>query len=173
MSSIVSTQYDDLADKVEYIGGVPYWKYTFSTPKKSHIKGEEAGNVRLDGYRLICLNGKSVLSSRLHYYIQHGWLPEFVDHIDRDRSNDLLNNLRAVTRAQNSRNRTKSKGTTSIYKGVTLRQDGKWRCRLTINSKVINLGSFATEREAAIVYNEAAKKYHGEFACLNVIKEEK
>ena len=78
-------------------------------------------------------------------------------------------NLRAATRAQNVRNRKKyTKSGSSKYKGVSWKKDnGKWSARIGLNNKSIFLGNFEKELDAAKAYDKAAKKYHGEFACLN------
>ena len=91
------------------------------------------------------------------------------DHINHDGMDNRRTNLRAATRAQNVRNRKKyTKTGSSKYKGVSWKKDnGKWSARIGLNNKSIFLGNFETEIDAAKAYDEAAKKYHGEFACLN------
>jgi hypothetical protein len=95
-----------------------------------------------------------------------------IDHINRNRLDNRRKNLRYVTITQNSMNRTSErKRKNSDYKGVFPSCSGKrWKARITFNKKVYNLGSFGTAEEAAEAYNEAAKEFFGEFACLNKIK---
>lgn len=109
----------------------------------------------------------------------------FVDHIDRNRLNNQRGNLRILTSQKNAMNRTPCKNATSAYKGVSLykkitkyttKQNIKkesttygWRACIRHDRKNISLGCFKTEREAALAYNEAAEKYFGEYANLNVI----
>jgi len=95
-----------------------------------------------------------------------------VDHINNDGMDNRSANLRAATKAQNSRNRKKflkSDGSKqSKYKGVCWHKKArKWIASITSNSKSIYLGIHDNEIDAARAYDEAAKKYHGEFACLN------
>ncbi len=108
-----------------------------------------------------------------------------VDHIDRNRLNNRRSNLRVATKTQNAKNKTSLEGSTSKYLGVHLnvakctrvtKKYGmkqyisySWRARICTNKKYVHLGYFKTESLAALAYNEAAKKYHGEFASLNVI----
>ncbi len=91
------------------------------------------------------------------------------DHINHNGLDNRKANLRPVTRAQNNRH-TKKINTKcrSMYKGIYYdRRDGVWCARITCNGKAIYLGSFKDEIEAAKAYDQAAKKYHGEFAGLN------
>ncbi len=92
-----------------------------------------------------------------------------VDHINIDGMDNRSANLRAATRAQNSRNRKKfPRQCSSKYKGVSWHKRArKWQTEVMFEKKRIYLGYFKNEIDAAKAYDEAAKKYHGEFACLN------
>lgn len=96
----------------------------------------------------------------------------FIDHIDGNGLNNQRSNLRCCTQIQNSRNRRFTGTKTSIYKGV--HQKGianQWRANINTVDGVLHLGTYATEKEAAVAYNIAAIKYFGEFANLNKIEE--
>jgi hypothetical protein len=91
-----------------------------------------------------------------------------VDHIDGNKLNNNLTNLRITDYYGNARSSRKTKKiTSSVYKGVYLHKCGKWCAQLTYNKKVIYLGLFENEINAAIAYNNAALIYYGEFAVLN------
>lgn len=96
-------------------------------------------------------------------------------HIDHKNGNPLDNrrgNLRIATHSQNMCNQRIRVNNTSGFKGVKLRKGvpfKKWLVRINVNKKEIFVGSFENKIEAAKAYNEAAKKYHGEFAKLNII----
>jgi hypothetical protein len=93
-----------------------------------------------------------------------------VDHINHDGLDNRKANLRLATPSQNSRNQRKCKPTASRYKGLSWDRDGKkWRVRIRANGRYIPLGRFNDEIQAARAYDEAAKKYHGEFASLNFL----
>ena len=89
-----------------------------------------------------------------------------VDHIDHNGLNNQKYNLRNCTFTQNRMNRIRNKNNTSNYKGVT-HDDGYIYAQINANGKHIRLGSFKTEKDAALAYDKAAQKYHGEFAYLN------
>jgi hypothetical protein len=94
-----------------------------------------------------------------------------VDHRDLDKLNNTRENLRECTKTDNSRNTKKRNNKTSKYKGVCWAKDrNKWRAFIRYNDKRIAIGSFDSEKEAGIAYNEKAKEYFGEFAWLNDIK---
>jgi hypothetical protein len=96
-----------------------------------------------------------------------------VDHINGNPLDNRLCNLRIVTPAQNSMNVGKtSKNTSSKYKGVTRVVSGKWQAVLNIGYERLYLGVFPTQTEAALAYNEAAKKHHVRYARLNIIPQE-
>lgn len=96
-----------------------------------------------------------------------------VDHIDRNKLNNCKSNLRLVTMAQSNMNRgkinfKKKAKIYSKYKGVHYARN-KWRASITVNGKHIYLGFFDNEKEAALAFNNAAIKYQGEYAYLNII----
>jgi len=106
----------------------------------------------------------------LHFIPNPEVLPQ-VDHINRVRSDNRIENLRWVSEQENSSNRTKiKKQTSSSYKGVCFfRKTGKWVTSITKNGVRIHLGYFDDEKEAARAYNEKATELFGEHASLNVI----
>ena len=94
-----------------------------------------------------------------------------IDHKDGNGLNNQDENLRVCNNIQNLCNRGAQINNTSGYKGVTwLRKNRKWSSHIQVNKKVIYLGSFTDIEDAANAYNEAAKKYHGKFAKLNIIR---
>lgn len=96
-----------------------------------------------------------------------------IDHIDGDGLNNMLNNLRHVTKSQNHFNNFNPSGI-SKYKGVWKRKDRKkeWVAEITVKLKKYYLGSFYTEQEAALAYNDAAINLVGLYAKLNEVNNE-
>ncbi|MCR4303214.1 MAG: AP2 domain-containing protein [Gallionella sp.] len=91
---------------------------------------------------------------------------EQIDHIDLNPLNNQRNNLRVASRAQNKANSFGHSNRSAFYKGV--RWVGrKWQAQITINGTTKSLGSFKTQLDAAMAYNNAATKAFGKFAKLN------
>jgi hypothetical protein len=112
------------------------------------------------------------LNARIILFLETGTDPQDldVDHKNRVSICNDKENLRLATRAENQRNKNIQKNNTSGYKGVCWdKARNKWKSGIHVNGKLINLGRFYTKEEAALSYNEAALKYFGEFAYLNVI----
>lgn len=91
-----------------------------------------------------------------------------VDHIDCNKANNHIINLRWASRQQNLCNRQIGKNNASGFKGVS-KGGKKWRARIAINGTHFYLGAFETKEEAAIAYNEKARELFGLFARLNII----
>lgn len=90
-----------------------------------------------------------------------------VDHINHNGLDNRRCNLRVCTNAENTRNARPSKNATSKYKGVSVSKCNTYVSRIRVDGKLIQLGTFKSELEAAEKYDVAAKKYFGEFAYLN------
>jgi hypothetical protein len=96
-----------------------------------------------------------------------------IDHIDGDKLNNQKYNLRICTHQENLCNKFKCRNNTSGYKGVSFeKMTNKWVVYVSKNDKTIRIGAFTNKTDAARAYNEAAVKYYGEFAKLNVIEED-
>jgi len=92
----------------------------------------------------------------------------YCDHIDGNGLNNVRNNLRPCTSAQNQMNRKKGLGCSSKYKGVFhIKKHNKWLSHITVNKKLIRLGTFNSEIDAAKCYDKNAIKFFKEFAYLN------
>jgi len=120
--------------------------------------------------RSFTVSKSKVLRISMHREIMKPQKGFVIDHLDGNGLNNQKNNLRICTNSQNLMNRVKNINNTSGYKGVRLHNlSKKWRAQIWLNSKYYHIGLFNDIKDAARAYNEAAIKYHGEFANLNKI----
>lgn len=95
---------------------------------------------------------------------------QLVDHINRNKLDNRCSNLRIVTNSQNVINSSARANNSSGYKGVTWhKKNGKWQASVMVNYKRHHLGQFTNVVDAARVYNDACRKYFGDFAYLNKV----
>lgn len=140
---------------------------------------DEESHKKIIGCRLCCLKSGYVMIwnkeiNKTEYL--HRWIfgletgdKRVVDHIDRNKLNCVMSNLRIVTQYENMQNRSKTTSkTSSIYKGVYL-HEGKWRAVIKKAGKRYDLGHFEIEKEAAEAYNKKAIELNSGFTLLNII----
>lgn len=107
---------------------------------------------------------------RLIWVYHNEFLPEDlgVDHADQDPLNNRISNLRLANDALNNANKRKFRGVTSVYKGVDfISSINKWRAQTSFNGKVLYLGTYNTEIDAAKARDERVSLLYGPFAHLN------
>jgi hypothetical protein len=115
------------------------------------------------GYVVTSINGKSVLMHRLILNLDDPQI--HCDHINHCKTDNTRANLRICTPSQNQHNRRKQKSSTN-FKGVTLYKQ-RFFAQIRADNNYHYLGLYRSERTAARVYDQAARRLHGEFACTN------
>lgn len=133
----------------------------------------------LNQFKWLCANGYAIRKISINGKRKTIWMHRLImntpddmqtDHIHHDPLDNRKENLRICTRQQNGMNRKSNKNSTSKYKGVSWKKrEKKWQSYIQINGTSKHLGGFKSEEDAALSYNQAATKYFGEFALLNVI----
>jgi len=142
------------------------------TNKKTRSSNAVAGKIincstSTKKYGRVTINKKTYRLHRLIWFYMYGkWPKNEIDHINGNTSDNKLCNLRECSRQENIFNRKSTKGSSSKYKGVSLKNN-KWIVQIQINKINKYIGSFSNKVEAALAYDTAAKKYHKEFAYLN------
>lgn len=124
------------------------------------------------GYLEVCLTkDKRSKSQLLHRLVAEAFIPNpggrrCVDHMDHDKTNNVIWNLRWATGTENQGNRVKQDSpTSSTFKGVSWNKaGGKWAANIKIDGKTKHIGCFTDELEAARAYDEAAKIQFQEYA---------
>ena len=164
---------DELNDLLDYNPetGLFTWKKSRRGPRAS--TSSIAGCLHSTGYVYIAIKSKIYLAHRLAYKMYHGSDPvDMIDHIDMDRANNCIANLRDATYTQNGINSKSKKNSFSGVKGVqpnrysaiSTSTASPWKAQIRVNKKSIHLGCYKTKEEAALAYEKAAKEYFGDFA---------
>jgi hypothetical protein len=129
---------------------------------RGYKTGTVIGTVKPKGYRVAVVDGKMYRVHHLVWLYHYGDTVPELDHINRNRNDNRIENLRPCTHSQNLGN---SRPRVHKYKGVTFcKSTRKWRAQLSGH-----IGRFDTIEEAALAYNAKAIEYFGEFALLNEV----
>ena len=117
------------------------------------------------GYYRIELGGRRYFAHRLAWYLHYGeWPSAMIDHINGDRKDNRIANLRLANQSQNSANAKRYSNNSTGYKGVSERRPGQFRASVRKDGKLRHLGTFSTPEAAYDAYVEAANDLHGSFA---------
>jgi hypothetical protein len=117
-------------------------------------------------YVTVCINKTPYAAHRVIWKMVNGQMPTdmTIDHIDLDKSNNRLSNLRIANRYQQGYNRAPYTNTVTGFRGVTYDKDRReYKARIRVEKKRLILGWFKNVEDARQAYIEASKKYHGEF----------
>jgi len=144
----------DLSKYLAYdpITGVITWIWHHN---KSHLHriGTKAGSIDGKGYSHINFDGKFYRSHRVAWFLYYGeWPKGVIDHINGDKLDNRITNLRDTTLLGNSLNRSSNKNAVSKLKGVSRHTHGRWQAQTKVNGKSYHLGLFDTEAEAHKAY---------------------
>ena len=132
--------------------------------------GSMAGCLRKNLYWYVSFDKKQYLVHRIVYFMYHKINIDHIqiDHINQNKFDNSIFNLRIATHSQQQCNKTAKKNSTSNHKGVSWHPPlSKWRASICVNKKRMHIGYYATELQAAVAYNTAAEKHHLNFAYLN------
>lgn len=137
-----------------YNDGETSWK----TWNSKHA-GQDVSNCGSGGYLRVNIGGNRYFAHRLIWVITHGEWPDEIDHINGDRADNRLCNLRAVNRQENLRNLARRSDNTSGYTGVSYsKRDGVFIAYITLDGHTKVIGRFATAEQAAEARAKAQDK---------------
>lgn len=132
------------------------------------LEDRPAGTLGDSGRWEVLVLGRIIRRHRLVYLYVHGSMPEQINHINGDLTDDRPENLRPVTISQRQMSKRGKLGR-DLPKGISQQNAGckLFYARIKLDGKQRYLGSFETVEEAAAAYDAAAKNLFGEFARLN------
>ncbi len=162
---------DHLHKVFEYRDGVIVRRWD---EKKSHrinyrFAGKEAGAVAKVGYRLISIGKFREYAHRIVWIMHNGAIPYQyeIDHVNGDKLDNRIENLRLATRGQNSMNKVAQINNTSGCKGVVWDSSiHRWRARLQKDGRMKYLGIYSDKSDAITAVMRAIHVEHGDFARL-------
>lgn len=131
--------------------------FTARLPSSTRQEGDVLGSPGSHGYLGIAIAGRSYLAHRLAWFYTNGEWPEQIDHIDNDRQNNALANLRPCSNQENCWNRSSVRGATWNPKRR------KWVAKITQNYRTVTLGYFDSEAEAQSRYLAEVERLRGHF----------
>ena len=133
--------------------GVPGWWNT-------RFAGTAAGTRAARGYVRICIDSKTRPAHRLAWLWTHGVWVEELDHINHDRADNRIANLRPVSRSANAQNRTlgicNTSGTIGVHKEAAR---SVWKATITVSGKAVFLGRFSDKQQALDARKNAERLY--------------
>ena len=135
-------------------------KWTYANSKNTN-KGKVAGTKLSNKYIRIFIYGKLYQAHRLAWYMYYGKEPEYgLDHIDGNKHNNAIDNLRDIPQSGNAKNSSLSKANSSGFTGVTfMRRSKKWRSRIMVDGSDIHLGFYDDKQKAISARVRANRKY--------------
>lgn len=139
--------------------GLFRWKVR---PRLGKVKiGDVAGGAHHQGYIHVTINRRKYLAHRLAWlYVYGEWPQHEIDHLDGNRSNNKIKNLREASDKINSHNRRRHNKNNSIGLLGVYRHRGKFKSMIGVDWKIKYIGVFDTKEEAHKAYLEAKRKLH-------------
>ena len=164
---------NELLRILNYNSQTGVFTWLVSTGQRAKI-GSVAGSITKSGYQRIVINKKIYFSHRLALLYVYGRFPkEFIDHINHDKSDNRIINLRECNKSQNMQNVVNIKSNKSGIKGVSwCKRTNKWQAFASLNNKSVYLGRYKNINDAADAYKIFAIKHHGEFYIAKEIENE-
>lgn len=146
-------------------------KFIWKKKASQRVKvGEEVGSSPNNGYLRTAVKGVGVYQHKLAYWWVHGEIPEIIDHINRDRTDNRIANLRAGDRTMNNRNLGLSKHNKSGFHGVSGDGD-KWYAHIYFNGSKKHLGTFSNKGEAVMARLQAEMVRDGKMSAEDYFDE--
>lgn len=135
--------YDELHRILDYDPNTGIFRWKVNRSRMAKL-GQLAGCLNKRGYHVIRINRKLYRTNRLAWFYVHGYFPENdIDHINRNKIDNRIINLREVSRTCNTRNTGNQIDNTSGIKGISFyKRIKKWQAKITIKKRQIGLGYY-------------------------------
>jgi hypothetical protein len=147
---------------LEYRDGRLFWKKTLSNVA---VAGKEAGCASTNSYGSVTVDKQAYCPHRIVFCMHHGYMPDQVDHIDGNRKNHKIENLRAANNMTNNMNKgAQSNSKTGVKNICWSKQNKKWWVQVSAYGKKVVSKMFDDFELAELVAAEARDKFHGKFA---------
>lgn len=162
---------DEVMQRLDYDPETGDFRWRATGNNRTKV-GDLAGHVGDNGYRRITLSVggrmKRVMAHRIAWLVVHGeWPTGFVDHIDENKLNNRIGNLRLATKAQNTMNTGSRSDNVLGARGVTYVKactNRPYLAKISVDGKQRTIGHYATLDEAQAAYDAAALVIQGEWA---------
>lgn len=130
------------------------------TRRKRQPAGTRAGSVDGNGYRRICVDGTTYAEHRIIWSWVHGQVPpdRLIDHINGDRQDNRITNLRLATSSENNLNRTNITLSASGFRGVYNTGINRYQVHIRRHGIKRYLGTFSTPQEASAAFHKKEKE---------------
>ena len=127
--------------------------------------GKKVESISNRGYVVVQVSGKRYLAHRIIWLLLNGRMPAMIDHIDGDKQNNLIENLREVDNTLNHWNERRRSTNISGYKGVWWhKQSKRWEAACRVNGKQTTIGRFERIEDAVEAVRKFREQHHGEYA---------
>ena len=156
----------DLQELSEWLAYSPETgEFTWLKTSGKGYAGRIAGTRHAKGYITISVRGRMMLAHRVAWLFVNGkWPSQQIDHVNGDKADNRIANLREATNAQNHCNRGPQKNNTSGVKGVYwFKPNRQWKAQIQVGGKQITLGYFHEFDAAVRCRKEAERKYQGDW----------
>jgi hypothetical protein len=158
----MSVTQTDVLEFFNYEDGNLFWK---KRSANRTVVGSQVSFIENTGYVRATFKGKRYGAHQLIFLIHHGYIPEYIDHIDGDKLNNRIENLRSATKSENALNKKVRSDSFSGIKNVHWYEPlKKWVVNLSVNKKRKHIGYFADLELAELVAIEAREKFHNKFS---------
>lgn len=154
--------FEDTSEVLEYRPETGKLLWKVASRNRMVKPGDEAGFLSAYGYRQVRVFGATRLAHRVCWLLYYGaWPDGEIDHINRVRTDNRINNLRVAPKSINQQNkRAAQRNSASGILGVTQLSSGRWRASIRANGKDHHIGTFATSLEAGEAYMSAKAVLH-------------